>query len=564
MPAARTLVAALFTLLACVRAVAETGPTATGRNGAVAAEHLLASRAGVEILQSGGNAVDAAVAAGLATGVVNPSSSGLGGGGFLVVYLGDESRVHTVDFRETAPRASERDMYVRDGTVDANASLRGGLAVGVPGEVAGFALALERFGTKTFAEVAAPAIRLAREGFPVEPHLAEMIDRFRDRLAADTELAATFLHADGSPLKEGERLSRPRLADTLERLATEGPKSFYEGELAGAIVAAVRAGGGIMSAEDLSGYRPQQRPPVIVSYRKWQILGMPPPSSGGGVIGETLNVLAPYRPRDLGHNSSTYLHVLAEGFKAAFADRARVYGDPDFVRVPLLRLLSADHAAKIRRRISAVEVVPPAVYGNAAPVSDAGTAHISVVDAFGNAAACTTSVNTPFGALLAVPKHDIVLNNTMDDFSVRPGVANTYGLVGSEANAIAAGKRPLSSMAPTIVLQDGRVRLVAGASGGPLIITGTLQAMVNVLEFSMDAGRAVAAPRVHNQWMPDRLAVEKGIPESVRSSLERRGHNVVQIGRSAAVQLVELVSDSQGRLVRAASDARKGGQAAAF
>jgi gamma-glutamyltranspeptidase/glutathione hydrolase len=307
-----------------------------------------------------------------------------------------------------------------------------------------------------------------------------------------------------------------------------------------------------------------QRPPVVATYRRWKIIGMAPPSSGGGLVAEVLNVLAPYRPRALGHNTSTYLHVLTESLKAAFADRARWYGDPDYVRVPLERLLSAEHASKIRARISAVSAVPSEAHGASAQTLDAGTAHISVVDAEGNAVAVTTSVNTPFGALVAVPGRDIVLNNTMDDFSARPGVPNAYGLIGSEANAIAPGKRPLSSMSPMIVLEANRVRLVAGGSGGPRIISATLQVMLNVLEFSMNVARAVKAPRIHHQWLPDVLEAEDGVAEPVRKSLARRGHRIERLTRGAAVQAVEVVTDREGRVVRAASDARKGGRAAAY
>jgi gamma-glutamyltranspeptidase/glutathione hydrolase len=290
---------------------------------------------------------------------------------------------------------------------------------------------------------------------------------------------------------------------------------------------------------------------------------MPPPSSGGGIIGELLNVLAPYRPGELGFNSATYLHLLAESLKGVFADRARWYGDPDFVEVPLERLLSPQHASEIRRRISAVRATPASAYGEARPSADAGTAHISVVDEQGNAVACTTSINTPFGALISVAGRDIVLNDTMDDFVAAPETANAYGLLGSEQNAIAAGKRPLSSMAPTIVLHGASVRLVAGASGGPLIISATAQVVLDVLAFSMDVRRAVRAPRIHHQWMPDVLAVEDRIPATTRAALHRRGHAIEALDHGAAVQAVEVV-EQDGRLLRAASDQRKGGVAAAY
>jgi gamma-glutamyltranspeptidase/glutathione hydrolase len=554
---ASAIVAIVFHASVCFAA-------AVGRHGAVAAEHRLASEAGIEILESGGNAVDAAVAAALASGVVNPSSSGIGGGGFMVVYRADEKRAHTIDFRETAPHAAGRDFFLHDGKVDEKASKRGGRAVAVPGEIAGLALALDRFGTKTFADVARPAIRLAREGFAVESHLATMMRAFRSGLADDKGLSSVFLH-DGDPYEAGDVLKRPRLAATLEQLAAAGPKAFYGGEIARDIAAAVREAGGVLDESDLAGYRAVLRQPVVTTFREWKIVSAAPPSSGGPVIGEVLNIITPYQPRELGRQSSTYLHVLAEALKAGFADRARWYGDPDFVPVPLERLLSPKHAAEMRAHISAVKATPSETYGHELQAADAGTAHISVVDAAGNGVAVTTSVNTPFGAFLSVRGRDIVLNDTMDDFSASPGVPNAYGLVGTEANAIAPGKRPLSSMSPPVVLDDhGAVRLVAGGSGGPRIISATLQVLLNVLEFSMEVGHAVRAPRIHHQWMPDVLELEAGIDAPVRASLARRGHHVQTLEHGAAVGAVEVVRDREGRLVRAASDARKGGKAAAY
>ena len=534
-----------------------------GSGGAVAAEHIEASRAGVEVLDEGGNAIDAAVAAVLATGVVNPSSSGLGGGGFMVIFLADDRQAYTIDFRESAPAAAYRDMFVVDDGVDADGSKRGGRAVAVPSEAAGLALALQRFGKLGTAAVSAPATRLAREGFTVEPHLARSIERYREAIAADPALAKELLHDDGSPYEAGEVLKRPALARSLELFGESGASPFQRGEIAAAIVAAVAASGGAMTAEDLSGYEPLKRPATIVRFKEWEILGMPPPSSGGGVIGEVLGVLEPYDLISLRRNSVTYMHLLGETFKAAFADRAALYGDPAYHPVPLDRLLSASNADRIRSGISAVRAAPPSQWGRVVTRDDAGTSHISVIDADGNAVACTSSINTAFGAKVGVPGYGLLLNNTMDDFSLQPGVPNAYGLVGSEANSIEGGKRPLSSMSPTIVLRDGRARLAVGASGGPLIITGTLQTMLNTLVFDLDVDRAVKSPRLHNQWMPDMLGLEKGIPEIRRDALGRRGHNVKVFDRGAAVQAVEIVEQDGRRTVRAASDERKGGMAAA-
>ncbi|MFQ5479475.1 MAG: gamma-glutamyltransferase, partial [Candidatus Binatia bacterium] len=396
---------------------------ASGTHGAVAADHRLASEAGIEILRSGGNAVDAAVAASLVIGVVNPSSAGLGGGGFMVVYNSVDGRAHAIDYRERAPAAATPDMYQVDG-VAPRASRRGGLAVAVPGEAAGLEFVLSRFGTMDMAAVAAPAIRLAEQGFEVEAHLAERIDALRQQLAQEASLAAGFLHTDGSPYRQGETLRRPDLARTLRILARRGAGEFYEGEIAEDLVTAVRRSGGLLSRQDLADYRVLERKPLIASYRGMSVIGMPPPSSGGATIAATLNVLSGYRLADLGPNSTTYLHLLIETFKAVFADRAAWYGDPDFVTVPLERLVSMQHALEIRRGLSAIRPAPPDRYGRTITRDDAGTTHVSVLDVNGNAVACTTSINTAFGSMVAVPGRGLILNNTMDDFSARPGVPN--------------------------------------------------------------------------------------------------------------------------------------------
>jgi gamma-glutamyltranspeptidase/glutathione hydrolase len=435
------------------------------------------------------------------------------------------------------------------------------MAVGVPGEAAGLELALQRFGTMTPAQVAAPAIRLATDGFAVEEHLARGIEKNRDALAADPILAAEFLDHNGEPYKAGQILKRRALAQSLSSFAEFGASPFYKGNIADEIVRAVTKAGGIMTADDLANYRVVQRQPVISVFRGLQVVGMPPPSSGGGVITEILAIIEADRLADLGHNSPTYLHLLAEAFKASFADRAKHYGDPDFVAVDLAQLNALPRMERIRRSLSPASAIPAEAYGNVVVGDDSGTGHIAVIDSNGNAVSVTTSINTSFGAKIGAA--GFPLNNTMDDFSLQPGVANVYGLVGSEANAIAPGKRPLSSMSPTIVLSQGKPRLAVGASGGPLIITATLQTLLNTIVFSMDVGDAVSASRIHHQWLPDRLVIESTLPTIVGASLKRRGHEVVVFPFAAAVQAVEAVDDDEGRLIRAVSDARKGGVAAA-
>lgn len=533
---------------------------AQGSQAAVATEHGLASDAALAILRDGGNAVDAAVAASLAIAVVNPSSAGLGGGGFMLVFIASEGRVYALDYRETAPRRATPDMYTPGGAYHEGLSLYGGTAVAVPGEVAGIEAALERFGTMPFEKVAGPAIALARNGFKVERHLASAIAGGREKIAASESMAAMFLHEDGSPYAAGELIRRPGLASTLEMMAKSGTRVFYEGVIAMDIAKAVSRHSGLVDAKDLGAYRVKWREPLLTDYRGRRVAGMGPPSSGGGTMATALRVLEPYRLSDMGAGSATYLHLLAEVLKAVFADRAAHYGDPDFIEFPLERLLSADHASEIRSRLSALRPVPSADYRGTATGQDAGTSHISVIDGQGNAVALTSSINTSFGSMVAVPRRGIVLNNTMDDFSARPGLPNVYGLVGSEANSIAAGKRPLSSMSPTIVLEDGAVRLVLGASGGPLIISAGLQTLISVLDFSQTIAEAVPAPRIHHQWMPEVLGVEKGLAAAVQRSLERRGHQLMPLTRGASVQAVERL----GSALHAVSDPRKGGRPAAY
>lgn len=544
-----------------VLALAPPAHALTARHGMVAAEHQLASQAGVGILKAGGNAVDAAVATALAVGVTNPTSCGLGGGGFMLIFDRATRRVAALDYRETAPAAATRDMFVRDGRAVPELSLHGGLAVATPGEVAGLFAALRRYGTRSFAEVAAPAIALARDGFAVEPHLADSIARNAELIRARPALAALLLHRDGTPLAAGDTLRQPHLAATLEAIAARGPRAFYDGAIAAAIAGAVQDAGGVLTRRDLAGYRPRWRRPLSAPFDGYVFFGMPPPSSGGGVMIEVLDIVRADDLRALEHNSATYLHLLAEALQFAFADRADFYGDPDVVRVPLAALTSAARARDQRARISAPTTFSPSWYGTGAIADDHGTSHLSVVDGAGNAVACTTSINTAFGSMVVAGDTGIILNDTMDDFSAQPGAPNAFGLVGSEANAVAPGKRPLSSMSPTIVTRGGQVAAVAGGSGGPLIITGTLQALLNAIVFGQDATQAVGAARIHHQWMPPLLLVEPGIDRGTRDALARLGHRLVEAATGASVQLVLRAPDGT---LDGAADPRKGGRAAGW
>jgi gamma-glutamyltranspeptidase / glutathione hydrolase len=535
---------------------------AWGAHGMVASEHVLASQAGIEMLKRGGNAVDAAAATAFAVGVVNPSSCGIGGGGFMLIYLAREHRAMALDYREVAPAAASRDMFVRDGRAVPELSLHGGLAVAVPGEVAGLATVLRRHGRLPLATVLEPAIRYARDGFPVGTHLAAEIAQTRTALRAQPLLAQNFLHADGSPLTAGETARQPELAQTLERIATEGPQTFYGGTMAEAIGRSVQAAGGVLTTDDLARYTPVWRRPLRGRHHGAEIFTMPPPSSGGGVLLQILDVLQRDDLAGLGLNGPTYVHLLAEAMQHAFADRAAYYGDSDFVDVPLPRLLSPANTAALRARIGATKTLAHDAYGSApvhgmTGVSDRGTSHLSVMDSDGDAVACTTTVNTAFGSMVVAGDTGIILNNEMDDFSVQPGVPNVYGLIGSAANAVAPRKRPLSSMTPTIVTRAGTPVLALGGSGGPLIISSTLQVLLNVLDFDLDASAAVAAPRIHDQWVPPVLAVEPGIPALTRTALERYGYSVKELPAMAAIQVVRRHVD----VFEGAADPRKGGEA---
>jgi len=533
--------------------------------GAVAADAAQASRAGAEILARGGNAVDAAIATALALGVVHPMSSGLGGGGFLVVWNAKEKAAYTLDFRETAPAAATRDMYVKTPA----ASRVGGLAVGVPGEPAGLVEASRRWGKLPLTEVVKPAVALARDGFIATRAFATavaVVSGMKRFTPAPDDPLAQLLAPGGKPVVEGQRVRRPELAATIERLGAVGRRDFYSGDTARAIVEAVQAKGGILTLADLAAYQPVAKPALAGSFRGHTVYAMPPPAGGITAL-EALQILdarPPSPPTAAG--SSAHLHALAEAFKHAFADRARLLGDPAFVKVPTDKLASPLYARALAARITDGGVGPRDSYGDpdaaripAQPPRDKGTSHLCVVDGEGNVAALTTTVNLYFGSGVVAGSSGVLLNDEMDDFAAQPGVPNAFGLVGAEANAIAPGKRPTSSMSPLILVKDGRAVLCAGASGGPFIVTGTVQAVVNAIDFKMDAMQAVSAPRLHAQWIPETVAVERDVPADVREGLVRRGHKLTDVGEDGIVQMILVGKE----LLEAASDPRKGGAPAA-
>ncbi len=556
---------------------AATPPPLRAPHAAVASDNPLASAAGLSLLQSGGNAIDAACATALALGVVHPFASGMGGGGFAVVYIAKEKKVYALDFRERAPAAIRPESYLRDGHADPSLSAKGGLAVGVPGEVRGLGELVRRWGALPFRKCAEPAQRLAARGFPVSWRLADSFGALAEKKTAPPGAAANTAPVDstfntifgGKLLTTADRWKRPDLAWTLERLRTGGADAFYKGEIAAAIVKAVKDSGGVMSAEDLTGYTATDRTPLETSYRGLRVLSMPPSSSGGIVLIETLGILSARYPdaaalTKLGRNSSAYLHVLAEAFKHGFADRARQLGDTDFVTVDLAHLASPAYHRELASRIKDDSVQARDSYGTAGgPAAlhrDSGTTHVCVIDAEGNAVSLTTTVNLGFGAEVVAGKTGILLNDQMDDFSLQPGVPNAFGLVGSTQNAVAPRKRPLSSMTPTIVLDGDRVKMAVGAAGGPTIITATTQVVLNVLDFGLDAQAAVSAPRVHDQWVPEVLTIEPDIVLDVRQGLEKRGqklHEMPRIGVANAIVRTD-------RGLEAAAEPRSAGAPAGY
>lgn len=534
----------LLSVLLLVALLAAASPPELGRKGMVAADEAQCSAAGAELLARGGNAVDAAVGAALACGVTQPSASGLGGGGFALVQpAGGEPLAF--DFREVAPAAATRTMFIEAAQKDA--STLGGLAVAVPAEGPGLAALHKRLGRLPLSAVVEPAARLAEQGFATGFHLARSI-------AKEDALAQALFGLPRPPLR-GDRVRRPALARTLRQMGKSGGASLQTGEGATALVAAIQKAGGVVTKADLAAWTPRERPAVRFSYRGWQGVTFPPPSSGGVVLAQILGVLEGYDLAALGHNSADALHLMAEAMKHAYADRARLMGDPDRVAVPVAALLSPARVAAVRAAIVPGRTFPPDRYG--APVDigkDAGTQHISVLDAEGMAVGLTTTVNTAFGSKVIDPVTGIVLNNQMDDFVARPGEPNAFGLIGSEANAVAPGARPLSSMSPT-VLRKGDRTLVVGASGGPFIISSTLSAIVNVIDFGMDPQAAVSAPRIHHQWSPNSLVVDEGIPEDVLRALRARGHELKVMPFFSAVQMIDGAPGAQ----LGASDPRKGG-----
>jgi len=545
-------------------APAQAGDAAvTARHGMVVAQEARAARIGVEVLEKGGNAVDAAVATGFALAVTYPRAGNIGGGGYMVIHLARSGRQFAIDYRETAPKAATKDMFLDEkGEPDPRKSRDSALAIGVPGTVAGLALAHERFGSGAFtlADLIAPAIKLAREGIPIEDDVADSLPRARLRLARWPASAKIFLRSDGNALEEGDRLVQRDLASTLEAIAQGGPRAFYEGPIAEKIAAAIETAGGIMTAEDLKEYRPLLRRPVRSTYRGHTVVSMPPSSSGGVLLIEMLNILEGYKLGEL--DPALRLHLMVEAMRRAFADRAAYLGD-SAAAAPLRRLMSKRYAATLRTSIDPERATPseqirPEI---APPREGDNTTHFSVVDRHGNAVANTYTLNFSYGLGMVAEGTGVLLNNELDDFAARPSAPNADGLVTGEANTPAPGKRPLSSMTPTIVLKNGRPVLVTGSPGSSRIITAVLQVVVNSLDLKLPLDDAVKAPRIHHQWWPDQISAEPGQPAATTRGLEERGHKVVPSRPSGSTN--SIMATPHG-LVGAADPRTRGALAAGY
>jgi gamma-glutamyltranspeptidase/glutathione hydrolase len=512
-----------------------------GKNGMVASEQGLATQVGLDILKQGGNAIDAAVAVGFALAVVLPNAGNIGGGGFMVLHDDKTGKDIAIDFREIAPAKASRDMYLdNQGNVIDGKSLFTHDASGVPGTVAGMEYALKKWGTMPLSKVLEPAIKLADKGFIVSDVLAQTLKEEKSTLGKWSSSKAIFFK-NGEPLKSGDLLVQKDLAKSLRLIAKQGAKAFYQGEIATKIAREMQSQGGTMTLEDLKAYKVVERQPIIGDYRGYKVVTMPPPSSGGVHLIEILNMLEHYPIKEDGVNSAKNIHHMAESMKLAYADRSEYLGDPDFVKIPVTGLTSKAYA---NERVKTIDENKATLSSNIKPgkpqpYESDQTTHFSVMDKAGNAVAVTYTLNLNFGSGIVVEGTGILLNNEMDDFSVKPGVPNAFGLVGGTANAIEAKKRPLSSMTPTIVMKNNKPWLVTGSPGGARIITTVLQSVVNMIDHEMNPAEAIITPRVHHQWLPDELRVEEGISPDTIKLLQDKGHKVVTKAPMGRIQIIQ-------------------------
>ncbi len=559
---------AIVVLLSVTARAADPPWLARGRSGMVASDSPEASQIGADVLRQGGNAFDAAIATSFALAVSRPQSTGLGGGGFMVAYVASENRCIALDFREVAPAGATRERYDRlaaeagDGP---SPTIYGGNAVGVPGQLAGLAEIQKRFATRPLRELIQPAIRLAETGFVADEHYIGSVKEALADFAKWPQLKERYgtiyetLLGRGTPPTAGDRVTRPQLVAALRLIAEQGPEAaLYRGPIGEAAIKAVQAAGGVLTMEDLAGYKPREREPLRGKYHDFEIVTMPPPSSGGVCMVEALSILRALTnddPDGLRTIQEVYPRFLVCALKHAFADRARWLGDPDTTRLPIARLVAPEYAELLAERLCPDKSED---YGSTTLPEDRGTSHFCVADREGNIVALTETINGVFGSLVVAEPYGIILNNQMDDFAAQPGKPNLYGLIQGEANAVAPGKKPLSSMAPTIVFKDGRPVLTLGASGGPRIITSVLQVMLNVIEFDMPLEEAMSAVRIHHQWLPDEVYFDRAPPAALVEALQ--GSNKISTERrTGVVQAIQWLPD--GTLV-GACDPHKGGRPA--
>lgn len=510
--------------------------------GMVVSQRMIASEVGAQILAQGGNAVDAAVATGLALAVVLPRAGNLGGGGFMVIYLKEEDKTIAIDYREKAPSAATRDLFLdENGDYDRKKAQFSLLSAGVPGSVAGFHHALTRYGTLPWEEVLQPAIKLAEDGFVIPHDLANTLasKRYRERLSADPAAAKVFFKKNKEIYSAGEILVQKDLAWTLKQLSQNGPEAFYSGDIAKLIVKEMERNGGLITLQDLKNYNVAERQPLEGSYKGYKVVSMPPSSSGGTHLIQMLNMLEDFPIKEMGFGSADTIHILAEVMKRAYADRSKYLGDSDFYKVPS-SLISKKYAKALNKDISLDQVTPSNEVspGNPYPYESPDTTHFSVMDSYGNAVSNTYTLNFSYGSGKMIPGTGMLINNEMDDFSSKPGTPNGYGLLGSEANAIEGNKRPLSSMTPTIIFKDQKPYMVFGSPGGSRIITTVLQVALNVMEHEMNIAQAVHSPRMHHQWLPEVLMLEKGFGSDTEKLLENKGYKLYQSSTMGSVQAI--------------------------
>jgi len=563
----------IFIAASSTQLSAQTDPTYRGKarfhpvvaeKAMVSSENRYATEAGLQVLKEGGNAVDAAVTIGFTLAVTFPRAGNLGGGGFMLVYLEEKNQVVAIDYREKAPLKASRDMFLdKDGNVDREKSQYSILSSGVPGTVAGLALALENYGTISLERALAPAIELAEKGFPVDRDLRNSLIQAKNRMQKSPSSMKIFYHKNGEPYDEGDLLVQSDLAWSLKQISENGPVVFYQGEISEKISEFMSQNGGLITKEDLRKYEPVIREPVKGDYRGYQIYSMPPPSSGGVHLVQMLNILEQFPISSFGHNTAQTIHLLAETMKYAFADRSKFLGDPNFAPIPVEEITSKTYAKSIKDRINPQRAVPSKEIDPGGLMTNEGinTTHFSVMDSVGNAVSNTYTLNFSYGSKFTVPGTGILLNNEMDDFSSKPGTPNAFGLIGGKLNSIEPEKRMLSSMSPTIVMKDRKPFLVTGSPGGSRIITTVLQIILNVIDFDMNIAEATSAVRVHHQWLPDELSVERGLNGDTIKILKDMGQNV-KTGRTIGV--AENIMKKGNYLYGASDPRRPGGLTSGF